>query len=221
MGRYNIRYLSLLIALICSILVSSCGLIEKKLKVEIPDANWPRIFFKAIDTVTELSGLKRLRETHLADGDMEVRVWRGFSLGPLEGVILNRTSGKWSALYVISDDCCDIKAAAIKALPAPKSGWENLWNGLNAEGISTLPDSSQVDCGPIGPDGMGYVVETNQHGVYRTYQYQTSYSPKCEQVQKMKQIGRIIAEEFYDGKQECVDARWLPCVALYGAKNDL
>lgn len=30
-----------------------------------------------------------------------------------------------------------------------------------------------------------------------------------------------LEDEFYDGKEECVDARWLPCVAIYGVKNDL
>jgi hypothetical protein len=220
MGKFNTRFISVLIVFICSALVSSCSLFEKKLKLEIPDSNWPGIAFRYIDATTEFASLRQLREKHLAEDDLEVRVWRS-GLMPMEGIVLSRISGIWSALYVVSDDCCEIRGASKKVLPAPKSGWDNLWSSLDAEGISTLPDSSQVDCGPIGPDGIGYVVELNQNNTYRTYMYQTSYAPKCEQVQKIKQIGRIIANEFYDGKEECVDARWLPCVAKYGVKNDL
>ena len=126
----------------------SCSLVQKELKVEIPDATWPPVVFKPIDTVTEFASLKRLRETHLAEDDLEIRIWRGFSLAPLEGVVLTRISGKWSALYLISDVYVDIKGAYVKQLKAPKSGWDTLWNNLDAEGVSTLPDSSQVDCGP-------------------------------------------------------------------------
>lgn len=204
----------------CSILLS-CSLFEKKLKIEIPDARWPPIFFKSIDTVTEFGSLKRLRETHLAEGDMEIRVWRGFSTARLEGVILSKTTGAVSARYIISDDCCNIRAAYLKTLPPPKSGWEVFWGKIDEAGITTLPDSSVVNCETPGIDGISYVVEINRDNVYRTYMYETSYPQKCEEVQKMKQIGRTIAEEFYDGKQECKNAEWLPCVAKFGVINDL
>ena len=142
-------------------------------------------------------------------------------MAPLEGVVLTRISGKWSALYLISDVYVDIKGAYVKQLKAPKSGWDPFWQKLSEADIATLPDPSQINCENGGIDGMSYVVEINQNYAYRAYKYETSYPSKCEEVQKMKQIGRIIANEFYDGKQECINARWFPCVAKYGVENDL
>lgn len=209
------------LATVFAIFAGACSLVEKQIKIDIPDAKWPGIFFKSIDSVTELSSLKRLRETQVPENDIETRIWRGFSTGPLEGVILKRQGGQWSALYVISDDCCVIRRTWTKVLPPPKSGWETFWKKIDEAGITSLPDVSKTGCTMGGIDGMGYVVEFNQSYSYRTYMYEVGYPSKCEEVKKMKQIGRIIAEEFYDGKQECVDARWLPCVAKYGVQNDL
>jgi hypothetical protein len=210
----------LAIAAVFSVVISSCSLFEKKLKVEIPDARWPKIFFRQIDVMTELSSLKRLRETHLAENDIEIRVWRGFSLAPLEGVILRQNAGKWSALYIISDDCCEIKKAFMTELPPPKSGWASFWNRIDEAGILTIADYSLVCEESPRNEEISQVVEINKDNVYRTYMHSVT-GAKCEESQKMKKIGRIIAEEFYDGKEECIDARWFPCVSKYGVQNDL
>ena len=57
------------------------------------------LIFEAVDTrkgvnhVTELAELPPLRREYVKDGDIELRVWRGFGLEPLEGVVLRREGG--------------------------------------------------------------------------------------------------------------------------------
>jgi hypothetical protein len=219
MGKYNVRFIRSVIALICSIFICSCLLVEKQLKVEIPDASWPKIVFKSIDTAAELSSLKLLRESHLPEGDAEIRVWRGFGLASLEGVILKRTSGTWSAMHIVTSNADGITKTNTARLPLPQSGWDAFWEKLDGAGLRSLPDSSMVNCMESGADGVAYVVEINENSAYRTYMYQTNYS-KCPQVDQIKEIGRIIAREFDDGKQECRKAEWIPCEGRPVTKKD-
>lgn len=228
MERYRSYLIWTAIVAVCFVFIASCSLFEKKLKVEIPDTSWPKYLFRPIDIVTELSSLKRLRETHLGENDLEIRVWRGFSTAPLEGLIVRQIDGKWSAYYIISDGYWEIKKAIIKELPPPKSGWASFWKRIDEAGILTIADSS-LACGTeLGIDTITYVTEINKDNAYRTYMHPATGSnihpttgSKCEESEKMKKIGRIIADEFYDGKEECKEAKWFPCVSKYGVQNDL
>ena len=76
----------------------------QKVIVELPNSKWEQIFFKLINKATELGGLEKLRESNLNKDDVEVRVWRGFGLGDLEGVVLKRTNSEWKAFHVKADD---------------------------------------------------------------------------------------------------------------------
>lgn len=219
MVKYRIRLIRSLIALICPIFICSCSLVEKQLKVEIPDAGWPKIVFKSIDTATELSSLKLLRETHLPEGDAEIRIWRGFGSAPLEAVVLKRTSGTWSATHILTSNADGVTKANTARLPLPKSGWDAFWEKLDGAGLRSLPDSSMVDCLESGTGGVAYVVEINESSAYRTYMYQTNYS-KCPQADQIKEIGQVIAREFDDGKQECKKGEWIPCEGGSAIKKD-
>ncbi|MBC7795296.1 MAG: hypothetical protein H7Z37_00325, partial [Pyrinomonadaceae bacterium] len=89
----------------------------------MPDASWEQIFFKTINETTELGGLKELRKTRLKKDDIEVRVWRGFGLGNLEGVIFKRTNGLWMAFHLKADDYVKPQKVEKSELNSPKSGW--------------------------------------------------------------------------------------------------
>lgn len=219
MVKFDIRAIILSGILSFSLSASSC-LFLKITKLEIPDARWEKLFFREIDSITKLSALKPLRETQLAGDDIELRIWRGFSTAPSEGVILKRTSDRWSAAYVKADTASKPTRAEIRELGEPKSGWDPFWKSIVSEGVLTLPDSSAINCFPADMDAISYVVEINKDNIYRTYMYQAQ-NAKCPEAQQMKKIGRIIAEEFYDGVGECKTSEWLPCVAKFGVQNDL
>jgi len=185
---------------------------SQKVKIELPDSRWEQIFFKTIDKTTELGGIEELRKTSLRGDDIEVRVWRGFGLGDLEGVILKRTNNQWKAFHVKADDYAEPQQAEVKELNPPKSGWESFWKNLTEQGLLTLRDPSETNCEDSGLDGTSYVVEINQNKVYRTYQMRED--GKCFGVRQMEEIDALIGEEFDSGREQCKTAEWFACAKL-------
>src|SRR5258708_7027226 len=156
------KVLAVLIALMasCSSLPQSQGnksiptQTRKELQLNVPKDTWEPIFFKAIDERAKLSNLKTLRSAALPDGDLELRVWHGFGLTALEGFVLRRAAGQWSAIHL---DGVTRKAASNEStrnLQAPKSGWDACWQRLQDAGILTLPDAAAIECSAMVNDGM-------------------------------------------------------------------
>ncbi|MDQ6787025.1 MAG: hypothetical protein M3033_09480 [Acidobacteriota bacterium] len=170
------------------------------------------IYFKEINQATNLGGLTQLRKTYLGKDDIEVRVWRGFGLSPLEGVILKRTNGEWLALHIKTDHYAEPKQAEVKQLSPPKSGWESFWKQLVDKEILTLRQSSENECDIPGNDEMGYVIEINQDKTYRNYSYPVS--GKCREAKQTKDIGEFIGLEFDSGREECKTTEWFACTTL-------
>jgi hypothetical protein len=132
----------------------------------------------------------------LPEGDVEVRIWWGFGLSPLEGVTLRHIAGRWSAIHVEADNYYEPKKADRRDLRAPSSGWEVAWQRLVNAGILTLPDASELKCNVDGLDGGAFVVEINKAEGYRTYMYDVPSAAKCNEARQMMEIGDIIFEEF-------------------------
>ncbi len=185
---------------------------SQKVKIELPNSQWVRIFFKTIDKTTKLGGLEELRKISLRGDDIEVRVWRGFGLGNLEGVILKRTNNQWKAFHVKADDYAEPQQAGVKELNPPKSGWQSFWKNLTEQGLLTLRDPSETNCEDGSIDGTSYVVEINQNKIYRTYRMRED--GKCSGVQQMEEIDDLIGEEFDSGREQCKTAEWFPCAKL-------
>jgi hypothetical protein len=185
---------------------------SQKPQIILPNHRWEQIFFKSINNATNLAGLEELREIPLNREDIEIRVWRGFGLSPLEGIILKQTDGIWTAFHITTNDYVEADKAKIKRLSRPKSGWESLWKQINDKGILMLRDPSEIECEDSGFDGMSYVVEINQNKIYRTYQMRSG--GKCEGVQQMEQIGEIIGLEFDSGHEECKTTEWFACMTF-------
>jgi hypothetical protein len=173
-----------------------------KFRAIVPKTFWAKIFFEPINERVKSSKLQGLRSKALPKDDLEIRVWRGFGLSLLEGFVLKRIAGEWSAMDLGWDVSENSKGKRNfkeldKKLDAPKSGWDSAWQRLVDSGILTLPDAEGINCGGKTLDGMSYVVEYNMNNTYRTYLYDNPEYSKCSEAKQMIEINKIIAEEFY------------------------
>jgi hypothetical protein len=221
MNRFSSRVLIILSTFVIGISCVAGWLYyqeSQKTKIILPNSRWESIFFNGVENhnfgsinqTTKLGGLTELRKTIVRKGDIEVRIWRGFGLDPLEAVILKRENGQWSAQHLDT-----LREVEIENLKPPKSGWESFWQQLVDKEILTLRDSSEINCGEGGIDGIGYVVEINQDKIYRTYMLSPSYSEgKCREVNQIEDISNFIGEEFDSGNQECKRNEWFACTKI-------
>ena len=74
----------------------------QKTKLEIPNERWVSIYFeheglasKSINQLTREANMANLRTLELPGDDLEVRVWNGFALNGVDGLVLRRSSGQW------------------------------------------------------------------------------------------------------------------------------
>jgi hypothetical protein len=204
MSKFRVSSLA---AILVIALVSVAGLRsrfqDQELTVNIPNASWVRILFetpglasKSIDEITSDVELSKLRTVKLPKGDIEARIWVGFGVNGVDGLIIRRSAQQWSAIHLHGMAEAPPLPNIKEVLPKPKSGWEGAWQRLTNAGILTLPDASEVDCNTFIQDGKGYVVEINMNRIYRTYMYDNPDHARCENARKMIQIGEILAEEF-------------------------
>lgn len=176
---------------------------KQETRVMLPDAKWVPIFFestglasKSINERTKEANLPSLRTVLLPEKDLEVRVWAGFGVTGVDGLVLRRYSNQWSAIYLQGVAERPPFPNAQTVLTTPKSGWEAAWQRFIAAGIVTLPDASVLGCDTYGKDGTSYVVEINMNKTYRTYSYPDPTYLKCDEAKQMKRIQEIIADEF-------------------------
>jgi hypothetical protein len=168
--------------------VSSDG----KLKQFLPDDVWVSIFFDRIDARAKKSGLSNLRETFLAEGDLEARVWAFDSVtNSAKGFVIKRHAGQWEAYHL--REAVDTETETLTTrYPQPPLGWDYFWEELVAEGILSLPDASQIHCAGAVTDGEWYVVEINSNHSYRAYSYDNPHVAECPEAKKIMRIVRKI-----------------------------
>ena len=220
MYKLSTRLSIVLLTFVVGILAVAGWFYYQKLQpnqVIVPNVRRNLLLFKGINErggineATELGGLPELRESHLQKDDIEIRVWRGFSLSPLEGVVLKRNAGQWSGLHIKTDKYDEPEKAEVRSLNAPKSGWESFSQQLIDKEILTLPQSTENQCDVSGIEGTSYLVEINQNKIYRTYYYPMDNREKCREAEQMIIIGEFIGREFYSGKMSCKLGEWLFC----------
>ena len=151
-------------------------------------------FYDSIDELARLGGKGDLRSISISDDDVELRVWGGFGLTRLEGFILNRIKGKWSATQIHERFSKNEKV--VNPLNAPKIGWEAAWQSLLQHQILTLPDSKTIKCENVMEDGYTYVIEVRKGAAYRTYSYSNPDPSQCEQSKAILKIADIIRDEY-------------------------
>jgi hypothetical protein len=161
-----------------------------------PNSDWERIYFEEINERARVARLPNLRTLVLPGGDLEVRVWNGFGVSALEGFVMKRSSGKWSAMQLDGIYSGLPRNKYQVKLQIPKSGWKECWKRLVDTGLLTLPDASQLGDEPHVTDGTSYVVEYKVDGNYRTYRYSNPEYHDRDEAKQMLEISNIIYEEF-------------------------
>ncbi len=208
-----VRFVRLVFLVFGILSVTQCSNAELPKREGLPQ-KWESIFFKFIDAATETSGNLPLKQKPLASGDLEIRIWRGFGLSPLEGLFIERVQNVWSATHLISNDFVTPTQTVVKRLPEPRRGWPELWERLITIGLVELPGALGEECLDTDRlDGMSYVVEISERGSYRTYMYAASFST-CDGSNRMDIISETIGIEFHDGLSECKQAEWFPCASI-------
>lgn len=180
------RITILLLAIVCSCIAAPQ-------KLDIPKANWERIFFEEIDSVTKAARWTPLRRADILDGSLEIRVWIGFGLQPLQGFRLRREKERWTAHHVTAafGDKWPLEIGEV----VPKSDWDGLWKKLESLGILALPDSSALPEESMVLDGVSYVVETSDGQNYRTYMYGNPQAQKWPEAKQIIEIVRTLYAE--------------------------
>jgi hypothetical protein len=163
----------------------------------VPKDSWEPLFFRDINRTTGRARLERLRNKRLKDEDVEARVWLGFGLTKLRGVVIARRGNKWSAIAIEPAETGD--GYLSRDLAQPSGGWETAWASLLRHGLFTLPDAASINCNPGVEDGFSYVVEIKKGQNYRTYLYgnpDMQFESRCSQAHDMLEIARIISQSY-------------------------
>jgi hypothetical protein len=160
---------------------------------EIPNAPWESIFLDSINRLTAEAGWTPLCNAPLPPGSLEVRIWIGFGLSPLQGFSIRQDGATWTGHFAIERSGTTDSAEVHEV--TPKSGWEKLWNEITNLGVLTLPDSSTLPDEELLVDGESYVVEISQNNHYRTYRYGNPQGQKWPQAKQIIRIVDILSDE--------------------------
>lgn len=163
---------------------------------------WEYLAF--IPTVNERlkgTGMKPLRFERLPPGSRQVRVWAGFALSPVSGIILHQRDGEWLALYLPPLEEPSNRPELtyqdlVRKLPPPQSGWASFWERVEALGIYTLPDATEVGAHNVYLDASVVVVEIKTPDSYRNYMYSGLRTAEAPEAKKMLEIAETISKEF-------------------------
>jgi hypothetical protein len=160
-------------------------------------AQWEASFYEDLQKRTKKVRLPHLRTTTLAKQDIEMRFWYDARPNAINGFVLRRSGGAWSALGIRQlNDRWPSPVRRVN-LGEPQSGWNAMWARLVGAGLLTLPDGLETKCNPGVLDGGGFVIETRIGSVYRTYRYSNPQFAECEGAKKVISVEGIIADEFH------------------------
>lgn len=165
---------------------------------------------REVNQVLALAKMPRLEDVPLARNDVEIRVWRGFGIAPLEGVIFSRRNGVYAATHLKADQYYAPTIVSVSILDPPRTGWEKFWGNVLEESIGPLLLST-ADCYDSGhTDGLGYVLEKKESG--DNYSMKFVDQSRCHEIARIDDIAIAIAVEFGPGSEQCRGSTWLPCL---------
>lgn len=173
--------------------------------VEIARDSWAGAVLKDAGNVRTPRGLAAwggfgdLRRHRLPVGDAEVRVWGGFGLGDLQGTILRRKGGVWTAVRLAGGFPGTRFRSRKAAYAAPKGGWPLFWRKAEAFGIWSLPDETAWPASKRArvDDGIAYLVEAQRDGRYRAYAYDNPASQTgWPEAARMARLARLLEIAF-------------------------
>lgn len=158
---------------------------------------WETIFFEELEKRTKAVDIPSLRAASSSADHLELRFWYDVLPGFIHGFIIRRSDNAWSAVEVRQETNGWPSRVYREDLGQPKSGWDNAWKQITAQGLLELPDGNQTDCSPDKVlDGSAIVVETMVNRQYRTYRYSNPAVAKCNEANRLMSLEGIIFAEF-------------------------
>jgi hypothetical protein len=145
-------------------------------------------YLPSIDALCEKTGLARLRKKKISPDTLEVRVWI-YGTSPLQGIFVRRGDNMWSARHVPTRQASE--SPTVKNLTLQPE-WAETWSKLMELGILTLPDDQTLGEKAQAKEGFSYVVEINDGGQYRIYDYDTPEHQRWPEAKKMVEIAKIL-----------------------------
>ena len=156
-----------------------------------------------VDPMAAEAGLPDLRKSKLPEGDLELRVWSGFSWST-RGLTLRRTGDAWRADRIdwINDRSKRRGTYRLIAAPAPKRGWAALWRELESRGLRTIPDEASLpDDGVKVFDGSKYLFQLRIGEAYRAYWYDNpEHHTKKPDAMRVAKIVRVLNRDLPGAK---------------------
>jgi hypothetical protein len=125
---------------------------QQALRPEIPNASWEPSFLEALGERTQKVNLPSLRTVVLSEQDLEVRFWYDGRPDVINGFVIRRSAGRWSAVAVRQTSNRQPSEVKLEDLGVPKSLWDAAWAKLVGAGILTLQDASELSCNSAGFD---------------------------------------------------------------------
>lgn len=222
MKAINILFRSFLILFVISNSLPAQGFSEiQRGENGIPDASWPKVFFKSFDPVVSALRIPPLRDMDLEENSKEIRIWAGVGTGIPKSLYIiskndNNIDGElilyWSTndikrkpigesshdrmVYYLTGSCENFtltdEVGYCSALFQEIPNWEQIYQKVTEVGIWNLPDESELPSDGIVSDGWGLVVELHDSNQYRTYKYSNPDTRPWPEAEKADEIYSII-----------------------------
>lgn len=173
--------------------------LQAKVPVDLPPDSSTYI---TVDRAVRKIGRADLRSRRFAAGDVELRLWSGFSWGLVNGFILTRRSGAWRATLVRQDYRKPARLAwTVQPIAPPARGWNAVWSELDALGLRTIPDEASLPDDGVGiDDGTKLLFEVRRGAAYRAFYYDNpEQHTKRPTAQAAAKMARIVARTLPGG----------------------
>jgi len=180
--------------------------------MEFSIIRWQNIYLKTVNNFSNKLGWPLLRDVGMPPDSFEIRIWMSENFRNVYRLV--RHGDEWTGFYAtdyythvnvihFGDDGVWTLEMASELNPTipilaltPRTNWAILWEKLEAQGILTLPDSYATGKRIFVLDGSSCVVEINDGGRYRSYEYSEPSEPDFQEAKQMREILNILVEEF-------------------------
>jgi hypothetical protein len=122
---------------------------------------------------------------------IELRIRRWTALEGGETLVLRKINKDWSAMLL--GDGARFSCLYQKQVE-PKSGWENLWQSLQKEGLMEIPEGAFGSL--VMTDGNGFDVELTYQTKLKRSSFFAPQNSDAEEEKRILIIGNLISREF-------------------------